>query len=134
MADEAPFVSVLVAFADQLRGAGLTIGSGDVLTYGAALARLDPTDLLDLYWAGRTTMVTRREHIPVYDRVFRRFFLGAADALPEQFRLSLHAGTENQAELIVPATEPGTEGEEQPPAQLGLVGSAEEVLRTKAFA
>ena len=134
MADEAPFVSVLVAFADQLRGAGLTVGSGDVLTYGAALSRLDPTDLLDLYWAGRTTMVTRREHLPVYDRVFRRFFLGEADALPEPFRLTLHASAETQAELIVPATEDGADGEEQSPAQLGLVGSAAEVLRAKAFA
>ena len=34
------------------------------------MAPLDPTDLLDLYWAGRTTMVTRRDQIPVYDRVF----------------------------------------------------------------
>ena len=66
---------------------GLAVGSGDVLTYCAAMAPLDPTDLLDLYWAGRTTMVTRRDQIPVYDRVFRRFFLDEADALPEPLRL-----------------------------------------------
>ena len=44
-------------------------------TYCAAMAPLDPTDLLDLYWAGRTTLVTRRDQIPIYDRVFRAFFL-----------------------------------------------------------
>ena len=31
---------------------------------------LDPTDLVDLYWAGRATLVTRRDGIPVYDEVF----------------------------------------------------------------
>ena len=33
-------------------------------------------------------MVTRRDQIPMYDRVFRRFFLDEADALPEPLRLS----------------------------------------------
>ena len=35
---DAPFVSVLVAFADELRGAGLAVGSGDVLTFSQAMA------------------------------------------------------------------------------------------------
>jgi uncharacterized protein with von Willebrand factor type A (vWA) domain len=69
--DEAPFVRLLVDFARELRSAGFPVGSGDALTYSAAMAALDPTDLLDLYWAGRTTMVTRREQIPVYDRGVR---------------------------------------------------------------
>jgi hypothetical protein len=30
----------------------------------------------DLYWAGRATLVARRDQIPVYDRVFRSFFGG----------------------------------------------------------
>ena len=42
---------------------GPSVGSGDVLTYCAAVGALDPTDLLDLYWGGRTTLVTRRENI-----------------------------------------------------------------------
>jgi hypothetical protein len=132
--EEAPFVSVLVAFADQLRHAGLTIGSGDVLTYSAGLARLDPTDLVDLYWAGRTTMVTRREHIPVYDRVFKRFFLDEGDALPEPLRLVAHRTADMQSVLVVPATDPGDEERDQEQAQLGLVASDAEVLRNKSFA
>ena len=39
-----------------------------MLTYSEAIATLDPTDLLDLYWSGRTTLVTRRDQIPTYDR------------------------------------------------------------------
>ena len=77
MPEHARFVGVLVDFASELRIAGLAVGSGDVLTYCAAMTPLDPTDLLDLYWAGRTTLVTRRENIPIYDEVFRRFFLAA---------------------------------------------------------
>lgn len=29
----------------------------------------------DLYWSGRVTLVTRREHLPLYDEWFRRFWL-----------------------------------------------------------
>ena len=129
-----PLVGVLVAFGRELRAAGLSVGSGDIVTYCAAMAPLDPTDLLDLYWAGRTTMVTRREQIPVYDRVFRRFFLDEADELPEPVRLTIRARAQTASVLQVPATEPGADEREEQPAQLGLVGSAAEVLRTKSFA
>lgn len=133
MPEEAPFVRVLVAFADQLRGEGLAVGSGDVLTYCRAMAPLDPTDLLDLYWAGRTTMVTRRDQIPVYDRVFRRFFLDQGDALPEPLQLNLRSVVETQSVLQVPATEPGTDSRDRE-AELGLLASGADVLRNKAFA
>jgi len=132
--EEAPFVSVLVAFADQLRGEGLAVGSGDVLSYCAAMAPLDPTDLLDLYWAGRTTMVTRRDQVPIYDRVFRRFFLDEGDALPEPLKLTIRARAETQSVLQVPATEPGADGRDEQEARLGLVASDAEVLRNKSFA
>ena len=39
-----PFTSVLVGFAAELRAAGLTAGTGDVLTYFAAMTPLDPTE------------------------------------------------------------------------------------------
>jgi uncharacterized protein with von Willebrand factor type A (vWA) domain len=129
-----PFVSVLVAFAHQLRDAGLTVGSGDVLTYSAAMARLDPTDLLDLYWAGRTTIVTRREDIPIYDRVFKKFFLDEGDGLPEPLRLTVHGAADVQSVLLVPATGPNSDDRDEYPTQLGLVASGAEVLRNKAFA
>jgi uncharacterized protein len=128
-----PFVSVLVAFADELRAAGLPIGSGDVVTYSQAMARLDPTDLVDLYWGGRTTMVTRRDQIPTYDRVFRKFFLDEYEALPEPLQISAREAALSQSTLVIPETEPGTAGEEEQQAQLGLVASDAEVLRNKAF-
>ena len=74
---EDPFTGLLVRFAGELRAAGLAVGSGDVLLYCSALSTLDPADLVDLYWAGRTTLVSRHDDIARYDEVFRRFFLGA---------------------------------------------------------
>ena len=49
----------------------MAVGTGEVLTYCAAVEPLDPTDLVDLYWAGRAALVTTHDQIPVYDRVFR---------------------------------------------------------------
>jgi uncharacterized protein len=133
-AADAPLVGMLVAFGGELRRAGLAVGSGDIVAYCTAMASLDPTDLLDLYWAGRTTMVTRREQIPVYDRVFRRFFLADGDALPEAVRLTLRSVAETQSVLLVPATETTPDGGDERPAQLGLMASDADVLRNKAFA
>src|SRR6202042_3476003 len=67
-----PFTGVLIGFAGELRAAGLTVGSGDVLSYFAAMTPLDPTDLVDLYWAGRATLGSGHEDDPVYNLVFRR--------------------------------------------------------------
>ncbi len=134
MPDEPDLVPLLVDFAHELRAAGLSVGSGDVLTYCAAMAPLDPTDLADLYWAGRTTLVIRRDDIPVYDRVFRRFFLAEGSDLPEPLKLAMRVTAESQSVLQIPAAEPGTDGHDEDEARLGLVASDAEVLRNKAFA
>jgi uncharacterized protein with von Willebrand factor type A (vWA) domain len=134
VADGEPFVRLLVDFARELRAAGLAVGSGDAVTFCAAMAPLDPTDLVDLYWAGRTTMVSRREDLPVYDRVFRRFFLDEADALPEPVRIALRPTADTQGELQVPATEQLSDLPDEHMTRMGLMASEVEVLRTKAFA
>jgi uncharacterized protein len=133
--DEAPFVALLVDFAHELRGAGLSVGSGDIVTYCAAMAPLDPTDLTDLYWAGRATLVTGRDSIAVYDRVFRRFFLDEGNDAPERLKLALQMSASSQSVLQVPATEPGAgDRAEEQEARLGLMASDAEVLKSKSFA
>ncbi len=97
------------------------------------MAPLDPTDLLDLYWAGRVTLVTRRDDLPVYDRVFRRYFLGGADPARELIALLARAQEQADATLVAPATEPDDEGDEEE-AVLGLMASDAEALRRKSFA
>jgi uncharacterized protein with von Willebrand factor type A (vWA) domain len=130
--DRPPFVAVLVDFARALRAAGLAVGSGDVLTYCAAMTPLDPADLVDLYWAGRTTLVTRREDIAAYDRVFREFFLGAGDPIRELLMLKSRSDAETQAVLNLPATDPAGEEQEEP-ALLGLMASDVEALKHRSF-
>jgi uncharacterized protein with von Willebrand factor type A (vWA) domain len=68
VADE---VERLVAFGRALRAEGLAVGPGRVLEFCRAAAELPPEDL---YWAGRLTLVSRPDEIPVYDRVFRGAF------------------------------------------------------------
>ena len=129
-----PFLVLLVDFGNRLRAAGLPVGTGDVLTYSQAAAALNPGDLVDLYWAGRSTLVTRREQIPVYDRVFREFFLGDPADEEEPLRLTLKANAQAQAVLELPAPEPNAGDFDEEETRLGLVASDVEVLREKSFA
>jgi uncharacterized protein with von Willebrand factor type A (vWA) domain len=131
--DRAPVVALLADFCGELRRAGLAVGTGDVLTYCAAMAPLDPTDLLDLYWGGRATLVTRRDDIAVYDEVFRRFFLDAGDPARELVTLKAQASAEAQAPLALPDPDRAGEGDEEQ-AVLGWMASDVEALKRKAFA
>ena len=103
-----------------------------MLVYCSALARLDPSDLVDLYWAGRATLVSRADDIARYDEVFRRFFLGT-EGPDEELTLMLHASVQAQGALAIPAVEPGDSGE-QDEAVLGWMASDVEALKHKSFA
>src|SRR5262245_28729388 len=104
------------------------------MTYCAAAAALDPTDLLDLYWAGRTTLVTRRDQIPAYDRVFRRFFLDEREAFPEPWTGAITPAVQANAVLEVPANDPREDDRDEKPARLGFMASDVDVFRHKSFA
>ena len=93
MSDGVTLVERLVLFGHELRAEGRSVGSGDVMTFCAAAAALNPGEIQDLYWSGRTTLVTRRDQIPVYDRVFRRFFLAQSDPPPDERTPSDSAST-----------------------------------------
>ena len=96
------------------------------------MAPLDPTDLVDLYWAGRTTLIRRREDIPVYDEVFRAFFLASDSPVQKLLRLKAQAAAEAEAAFEIPAAEPsGNEKEEE--ALLGLMASNIETLKHRSF-
>src|ERR1700751_3674748 len=127
-----PFTSVLVGFAHELRGAGLRVGTGDVLTYFAAMTPLDPTDLVDLYWAGRATLLSGHEGEGVYDRVFRWYFLGEDAPARSQLMLSAQSVAEAEAALVMPAVVPGPEEDEERPA-LGWMASGVDALKNRSF-
>lgn len=134
MPDDDAIVALLTAFGRQLRAAGVTVGTDDVMTYCAAVSELDPSDLLDVYWAGRGTLVARRDQIPVYDRVFRAFFLDEAIDDPTEPRVRMRSSPNASATLELPDPESGRPGTVEVETQLGLVASPVEVSRTKAFA
>jgi uncharacterized protein with von Willebrand factor type A (vWA) domain len=131
--DRAPVVGLLAGFAAQLRSAGLAVGSGDVLTYCSAVSVLDPTDLLDLYWAGRTTLLSRHQDTGTYHEVFRRYFLADAGPAADLLTLVPRAPAEAMGALAIPSTEPGEEsGEDE--AVLGWMASDVDALKHKSFA
>jgi len=128
------FADLLVDFGRAVRAAGLGVGTGDVLTYCNAAAVLDPSDIVDLYWAGRTTLVTRREQIPVYDGVFRSFFLDERAVRADERRQLIAKSTGADAVLQVPATEPGVRDGDDREVSLGLMASNADIWRNKSFA
>jgi uncharacterized protein len=130
-----PFTGLLVGFARALRDAGLTVGTGDMLTYCSAMGPLDPSDLTDLYWGGRVTLVNRREDIAAYDRVFRRYFLDEGGLGGGVLMLPASAsGSTVAAEFVQPLAESEQTEDEEQRAVLGLLASNVDALKHRSFA
>jgi len=129
------FVDVLVEFGDELRNAGVVVGTNDTMTYVEAVSLINPADLIDVYWAGRGTLVNRKDQIPVYNRIFQKFFLDVEAAADSELKSMMRATTALSATLEVPSPDPG-QGEEskEEEAQLGYMASGAQVWRNKAFA
>jgi uncharacterized protein with von Willebrand factor type A (vWA) domain len=124
--------AVLLGFAAELRAAGLRVGTGDVLGYLAAMTPLDPADLVDLYWAGKATLVSRHDDDPAYDQAFRRYFLDEDGPGRGQLTVSAASAVAAQAELVMPGTEPGPEEDEEPPV-LGWMASDVDAVKHRSF-
>src|SRR5690349_17947131 len=72
----------LLAFGRRLRAAGLPVGTGQVLGLIEAVAAVDVFRHQDVYHAARASVVTRPEHIPVFDAEFGRFWRELLGATP----------------------------------------------------
>src|SRR5437660_7844802 len=130
--DNSGIFDVLVGFGRALRQEGVVVGSGQVLTFCTAAARLDPTDLTDLYWGGRACLVTRHVDLPIYDRTFRASFLDQGGPVHDLMRLKAQVTPEAASMLeILPGDDTGDERPEE--EHLGLMASAVETLRHKRF-
>ncbi|MDQ4142936.1 MAG: VWA domain-containing protein [Actinomycetota bacterium] len=122
----------LVGFGRALRKEGVVVGSGHIVTYCESVAKLDPTELADLYYAGRSTMIHRPQDIPMYNRVFKAYFLDEGK-MDEVLQLKQQVSPEAEAvmEMVMEEGE-GEEREGEPPS--GIMASTLEVLRKKKFA
>jgi len=74
--DLTPPERIVVAFAGVLRGAGLDVAAGDVVSYARALGQVGVDLRRRVYWAGRATLIHRPEDIATYDGAFALFWDG----------------------------------------------------------
>jgi uncharacterized protein with von Willebrand factor type A (vWA) domain len=140
----------LVAFGRELRTRGLLVGTGRILTFLRAVVALGLTDRTSLYWAGRVSMIGRKEDLPAYDLAFDDWYRSMRPEaeltieldLPSLARPGVDWG-EQPDELEVRAGETAAEwhgldeGDDVEPgeeAAIRIVASAVEVLRSKSFA
>ena len=75
---------IVTGFAAALRAAGLAVPTGSVVLFMRALAAVGMADRQKVYWAGRATLVRRREDTATYDRVFAAFWDDRPGAVPAQ--------------------------------------------------
>ena len=144
-APEANALERLIGFGRALRGRGLPVGTGRIVTFCRSAGALGLRDRDDLYWAGRASLISRPEDVETFDAAFDGWFgtgihleLGlpappGVDGLDEVER----ALTENALDDHVVAREwheadeqADTEGD----ASIRIVASAAEMLRDKSFA
>jgi uncharacterized protein len=144
-------VEPLVAFGRQLRARGLPVGTGRILTFVRAVAELGFTDRDSLYWAGRASLIARRDDLQAYDEAFDAWYrsLGATGEL--QIELTLPTPQErpdfdqgdqlDDLEVRVGAAAAEWHGlddededvEPDEDASIRIIASGAEVLRTKSF-
>jgi hypothetical protein len=121
-----------VGFTRVLRGCGVDAPVGSTVAFARALGEVGIDKRSAVYWAGRATLVHRREDTPRYDRAFASFWLGAVN--------NLATATADAPQSIVLAIDDGDAipaGDDEPtPAgpTLTMRYSAHEVLRHKDFA
>jgi uncharacterized protein with von Willebrand factor type A (vWA) domain len=141
----------LIGFGRELRSRGLPVGTGRILTFCRAVAALGLAGREDLYWAGRVSLVARREDLTAYDDAFDAWYRSLGRGEPElTIELQLPpeavdelAGAEKPEGLEISVGQTAAQwhqsGEDEEPAEgeessLRIVASATEVLRGKSFA
>jgi uncharacterized protein with von Willebrand factor type A (vWA) domain len=143
----------LIAFARDLRARGLPVGTGRVLTFCRAVAALGLVDRDALYWAGRASMIARKEDIEAYDDAFDAWYRSMGAAGEMRIELSIPGGPEDDGEpewgeqpMDIEVTvgslaaewhgmgDEDDDEESDEEASIRVVASGAEVLREKSFA
>ncbi len=73
-AREYDFAAHLTRFCRALRGHGLLVGPQEIADAIEAVERVGLMSEARIYWSLRSLLVSRREHIPIFDRLFFRFW------------------------------------------------------------
>jgi uncharacterized protein len=134
-----PALERLVGFGRLLRRRGLPVGTGRILTFCRAVAALDRLDRRGVYWAGRLSMVARKQDLAAYDAAFEEWFPSeTSEALQVLAGWAPKAPAPPELEVLLDqglaeeSWEPA-EGEEDGEGTVGVLASGAEVLRAKSF-
>ena len=141
----------LIAFGRDLRAHGLPVGTGRILTFVRAVSALGLADRDSLYWAGRASMIARRDDLEVYDEAFGEWYRSLRST--DELRIELDLPTaqaegddavwgEQPDDLEVRVGQTAAEwrgaddDDEVDPdeeSSIRIVASGAEVLRSKSF-
>jgi uncharacterized protein with von Willebrand factor type A (vWA) domain len=127
-------VTAFAEFARALARAGLQVGPGQTATFLRAVAALDVSEPRHVYWAGRATMASEPDDLPVYDAVFAAFFSGKS-----RRGLQPRARTLESTTLLMPANDDvdgagGEDGEQEDTPVIRAKASTRDVLRERDIA
>jgi len=84
----------LLRFGRRLRAAGMPVGSGSVLALVEAVDAVGVVRRDDVYSAAKATLVSRPEHIPLFDAEFRRFWHDLVHQEAPMFTEAVHGDEE----------------------------------------
>lgn len=122
MSDE--LLDRLLRFGVELREAGVSVGTGQLVAFAQASALLGPPNF---YWAGRTTLVTRQADIDIYNRIFYEYWQREIHR-PVEITAAVERVTAVAAEQAQ-----GQNGKGRKTAPRAQRASALELLRSKSF-
>jgi uncharacterized protein with von Willebrand factor type A (vWA) domain len=149
MAEPGRPLAPLVALGRDLRARGLPVGTGRILTFCRSVAALGVTDRDSLYWAGRVSLVAKRDDLEVYDGAFDAWFRSLRPEAEPALELELTLPIDMDVDLaaldaadvqVVGTASSWRAADDDDEPQLGdesairLVASAVEVLKAKSFA
>ena len=146
MGVEADALERLIGFGRELRHRGLNVGTGRIVTFCRSAAALGTLDRTGLYWAGRSSLISRPEDAQAFDTAFDEWF---REGIRMELDLGPHvpaAGIERDLDelqgltvdedRVVAKEWHALDGSDEPEgeAAIRIVASAVELLREKSFA
>lgn len=127
----------LVEFGRLLRARGLPVGTGRILTFCRAAAVVSPRTRHQLYWTGKSTLVSRPEDFDTFDQAFKEFFTDhTQDELLEDLfdwlqKIEAPELSDDSGSADLGSYEPA--GESKGEDIVPVVASSAELLRYKPF-
>lgn len=144
------FTSVIAGLGHRLRDEGVPVTPERSVRFAQAIDAARPQAVEELYWLGRTTLVTGRDQISAYDRVFDQVFRGefsftdvphedapaeappdkrTADRAPDSPQESASSAGSGNLTSATPGLASDDESDDQPPQMLAAVSESERLAQ-----